>query len=331
MFGYPLLVMDAARRIHTAVPFPSPHGAPANHFAHTRVLATAHDKEGIRPPADSLSSVAWLDVTKEPVILSVPAIDRFFLLPIWSSWYELLDVVSTRTAASGNRHFAIVGPRWHGKLPERVQGISSSTDSVWINGRFQAMGVEDIEHVHRLQDQIRLTPLSAWGGTGETRSQPFPTDVDPKMPPVEQVSKMEAPVYFARLAKLMQRAMARPCDEPMVERLDQIGFTPGGDFALEKLPEITTQALRAAVITAKQKIAQAEQEAIPALSNKWALYVHPGRYETNYLNRAVAVRLALASSPVEDGSVSASTDSDGEPLKGAHQYMIRFDHGQIHR
>jgi hypothetical protein len=330
VFGYPLLVMDAARRVHTAVPSASPQGAPANQFAHTRILADARDRNVARPNVDSLGSVAWLDVSKEPVILNIPSIDRYFCLPIWSAWYDLLYVASTRTVGSGNRVFAIVGPWWEGNLPERVERVHSPTETVWINARFQASGVEDSEAVHRLQDQLRLTPLSEWGTAVEHHPQPFPTNVDQRSTPVEQVDLMDASTFYSRLAKLLQKSRPRTCDLPVIEQLKQIGLEATEDFSLEDLPETTSHAMRTAATSARMKIAAAEEKAIPALANNWSLHVHPGRFETNYLNRAVAVRLGLASSPVEDVvSLRTNTDSNGDFLKGTHQYVIRFDQSHI--
>jgi hypothetical protein len=329
IFGYPLVVMDVARRIHTAVPFPTPQAAPTNQFAHTRVVAGAHDKDIVRPNADSLDSVAWLDVSKEPVILRIPLIDRYFLFPIWSAWYDLLEVISPRTVGRGDRHIAIVGPEWHGKLPARVDRVTAPTETVWINGRFQAAGVEDIESVHRLQNQVLLVPLSEWGKTMTPRTHLFLVNLDVKTNPQEQVARMDASTFYTRLSQLLLHTNPRSADAPMVEQLRRIGVYGNANFALRNLRDETVQAMRAAVPSAQLKIASAERQAVPRLPSKWAVHVHPGRYETNYLYRAVGVKLGLAAAPVEEVfRLHTNMDETGDPLRGSHRYTITFEHLQ---
>src|SRR5262249_4618751 len=98
VYGYPLVLMDIARRSETAVATPSLRRAPANQFAHGRFPSAPYDKDEGHPHADCLRSTAWLDLAKEPVVLTLPKTQRYYLLSFWSAWYEIFATISLRNS-----------------------------------------------------------------------------------------------------------------------------------------------------------------------------------------------------------------------------------------
>src|SRR3954464_10998257 len=88
IYGYPLVLMDVMRRAQTSVPFPNSHSAPINRFAHERFLPGPHYKGFVRPHADGVASSAWLDLSDGPIVLNIPATDRYYLLSAMSAWHE---------------------------------------------------------------------------------------------------------------------------------------------------------------------------------------------------------------------------------------------------
>src|SRR5262249_44423531 len=82
IYGYPLVTMEMTRRVMTNVEKPDGKLAPMGQFANLRSYPTAADKEVTAPNADTLYSLAWLDLAKEPYILSLPDEDgRYYLMP----------------------------------------------------------------------------------------------------------------------------------------------------------------------------------------------------------------------------------------------------------
>ena len=126
---------------------------------------TAAFKDVTAPNADTLYTIAWLDVSKEPWVLSIPDMkDRYFLMPMLSGWTDVFQVPGKRTTGTKAQKYAITGPGWTGTLPEGVTEYKSPTGMVWILGRIYCTGTpEDYKAVHALQDKFSVVPLSSYG------------------------------------------------------------------------------------------------------------------------------------------------------------------------
>jgi hypothetical protein len=84
LYLYSLVTMDITRKQLTNVePDKVPFHNPMNMFANAAAYPTADEKVVVRPNFDTLYSSAWLDLTKEPMIVSVPDTHgRYYLLPM---------------------------------------------------------------------------------------------------------------------------------------------------------------------------------------------------------------------------------------------------------
>jgi hypothetical protein len=87
LYFYPLVTMDLTRKQLTNVEPGKGFGGPMNMFANVPAYPTAADRTVVRPNFDTLYSSAWLDLTKEPMIVSVPDTNgRYYLLPMLDMW-----------------------------------------------------------------------------------------------------------------------------------------------------------------------------------------------------------------------------------------------------
>ena len=134
-----------------------------NQFGHRQAFPTPESKGVVSPNADTLYSVAWLDLAREPMVLHVPDTKgRYYVMQLLDAWTNVSPPRET-----DHRHeegdFAIIGPGWKGELPAGITAIHSPTRMVWLLGRTQTNGPADFPAVHAIQEQYRLTPLGAWG------------------------------------------------------------------------------------------------------------------------------------------------------------------------
>ena len=114
VYLYPLVMMDVTRRqMSNYAPGKKPGHGPMNTFAHYREYPNATMREVVRPNFDTLYSLAWLDLTQGPVIVSVPDTDgRYYLLPLLDMWTDVFACPGKRTTGTGAGHFAIVPLGW---------------------------------------------------------------------------------------------------------------------------------------------------------------------------------------------------------------------------
>ena len=134
-------------------------------FARARSYPDASFHDVTAPNADTLYTMAWLDLGKEPYVLSLPnAHGRYYLMPMLNAWTTVFQVPGKRTTGTGPQKYAITGPGWSGTLPAGVSEYKSLTNLVWILGRIYCTGTpKDYKAVHEMQDKITLVPLSSYG------------------------------------------------------------------------------------------------------------------------------------------------------------------------
>jgi len=168
IYGYSLMTSDITGKAFTNIVAPNVETfqAPLNQMVSIPRYPAADYKGVTAPNADTLYSGAFLDLSKEPIILSYPDMhDRYFLFPIYSEWTNVLAAPGKRTLGTGAQTIAIIGPKWQGTLPSGItQKVKSPTNSAFIIGRVYADGTpEDYAAVNAAQKEFKLVPLSSYG------------------------------------------------------------------------------------------------------------------------------------------------------------------------
>jgi hypothetical protein len=333
IFGYPLVLMDVTRRVMTAVSKPGAGRAPVNQIGHLREFPDYTFTDVVSPNADTLYSASWIDVTKEPMVLSVPAAGkRYYLMPLLDGWTNVFASPGTRTTGEDRGDFAITGPRWTGTLPGGLREIKSPTGMVWMIGRTQTNGKADYDAVHKMQDQYKLTPLSAWGKAYQApASVPVEQGVDMKVPPLEQVAKMDVTTFFNRLNALMKDNPPAAADAAAMARFAAIGVAPGKTFDLKSLDPAVARGLDGVALAGQEAIISAAKKPHGAKVNGWdSLPANTGKYGTDYAWRAAVALVGLGANVREDAMYPHTmTDAGGRPLSGKNHYVVRFRKGQL--
>jgi hypothetical protein len=330
IYGYPLVTMEMTRRVITNVAAPVGSRAPMGHLVKLRQYPDASFRDVTAPNADTLYTTAFIDVGREPYVLSLPDMKgRYALFPMLDGWTTVFQVPGKRTTGTGAQAYAITGPGWRGTLPSGVIEYRSRTNIVWILGRIYCTGTpEDYREVHALQDQVGLVPLSAHG-------QPYtppPGTVDPTLdmrtPVRDLVNRMDAVQFFTLLARLLKDNPPAATDAPALARFARIGLVPGQDFDASRL--------RADFVSRIPQVGfdriMLQFKVNPAIQNinGWAFTTKTGIYGTDYLMRALITAIGLGANRPQDAIYpTSSKDAEGNDYDGANRYVLRFAPGQL--
>lgn len=332
IYLYPLVLMDVTRESLTNAPAGSKPGAgPPNVFSHIRAYPAADMRDVVRPNFDTLYSIAWLDVTAEPVVVSVPDTEgRYYLLPMIDMWSDVFAVPGKRTTGTAAGHYAVVPPSWSGTLPEGIESIVAPTPHAWVVGRTQTNGPSDYEAVHKVQDGYRITPLSQWGK--DPVPVPFQPDpgADITTEPMSRVHGMTAEQFFDRGARLMATNPPHLSDWSQVARLKRIGIEPGKPFELDTAAADVRSAIEGAPEEA-MGLMRSKLPTIARVSNGWQMNTDTmGVYGNYYLKRAIVAQVGLGANQPEDAIYPMLlADSNGEPLDGQRDYVLHFEKRQL--
>lgn len=332
IYGYPLVLMDMTRQVGTNVPRFGENAAPVNQFGSKRSFPDATFTTVVSPNADTLYSFAFLDISKEPMVLTVPEMgNRYYLMQMLDAWTNVFAAPGTRTTGNGKGNFAITGPFWKGRLPEEIQEIKSPTNMVWIIGRTQTNGKSDYAAVHDIQNKYKLAPLSSFGQQYSVPdSMPVNPNIDMTTAPVDQVTRMDAVTFFGRLNALMKNNPPASADAEAIKRFAEIGIAPGRAFDLKDLDSSITQQIVGGARDAMARIFAAGKKPHGKNIGGWQFLPSVGRYGTDYFWRSVVALVGLGANLAEDAIYSrATTDAKGELLTGANQYLVHFQKGQL--
>lgn len=333
LYGYSLITTEVTRVQMSNVPELRGLQAPMGQFLNVPRYPPADYRGVSAPNADTLYSLAWLDLNAEPMVFSHPDMgNRFFLFPMYSLWMPVVESPGSRTTGGRAANFLITGPGWSGQVPAGMIRIASPTRYLVILGRTFADGTDaDYAAVNALQAQYKLTPLSAFGGTFTYRAPP----VDPN-PGFSMTDKPQAVIlglsaedYFTRLARLMGGAAPPPPeDAPILARMAQVGIVPGQPFDASKLPAAARESLRDLPQRALRSI-EANRSAMGTMVNGWIVTKGLGRYGTDYMKRALVAAFGWPANLEDDAIYPYTTvDSEGRTLNGANRYTLTFPAGQ---
>jgi hypothetical protein len=330
VYGLPIVIMAITMKKATNVPRPTGMAAPLNRFANPRAYPSAQFRQVVRANVDTLYSSAFLDLTAEPLVLSVPDTrGRYYLLPMFDAWTNVFASPGARTTGTGAGHFVITGPGCTVTLPAGMRELKAPTNLVWILGRTQTNGPADYPAVHAIQDGYQLVPLSAFGKAYASPEGVADATLESKTPPVEQVQGMSVVQYLNELATLLKSNPPPPTDAPVLAQLAKLGVIPGEKFAIARLDPAFAKGLEGAVTVALARLQEAARQTGAAV-NGWRIpTTFLGNYGTNYRARAIIALIALgANLPADAVYPTTFVDADGLPLNGAHRYRLHFEPGR---
>ena len=331
-YGLPLVTTNKTFKNQTSVNVSNGEGfGPVNQFNHVRELTDAEDRAVVAPNYDTLYSIAWLNLKNQPQIIHVPKVkDRYFVIPLMSPYTEdFKNLGSVNGTKPGD--YAVVGPNaGKVKLPKGVKKIKSPYDRVWIIERTYVDNHDpkDVKRVHKIQNELSLTPLKHYGDKDWKKPKPKKPDTtvdSPELPGGLQ--------YFDRLGKELVKFPPPAADQPELDRLAEIGVGPG--LKPSENTELSPDTLRGM----KDAVAGGYDSVIKDLTKSYLdgfadhngyLVMPTGTYGTDYTGRAMVTQVGLgALLPEEAIYPLAQIDQNYGRLNGSKDYVLHIPAGEL--
>ena len=319
LYAFPLVLMDATRKVSTNTETPNGARAPINQFIHAEKLADAASRAVVTPNVDTIYTQAFLDVGSEPMLYGVPQTDRFFNVQVLDAW------TNTAAVLEAPGLYAITRSDWQGELPEGVQRIDVPTTRVWTIARIVLSGQEDLPNVRAIQDKMQLMPLSAY--QMDSWTAPAGT-YDPAYDfvPVQHVLALSPQEFFDTANQLMETNPPAAADAPVLRELAALHVGPGEKFDDKALGLFSGLRWKLMLLQLKGKL-KAEAANYAQQMGQWIYYGDPiGDFGTAYTYRAMVALMGLGANTT-DVAIYPKTDVDstGAVLTGKKTYTLHIE------
>jgi hypothetical protein len=302
LYGFPIVLMDETLQGLTGPERSCSLGADINTFTHVTDIPDANFKAVVRPNVDTLYSSAMLDLSTGPQLLEMPAVeDRYVLMALLDAWSNNFAGVGTQSHGEGEGRYVIVGPDWRGHTPHGYTRIKAPTNLVWIIGRTEVWGEEDIPAVNNIQHQYQLSPL-LHGVHNHLNKNQFKyigkntencVDDKNKTPPIDVVKGLNGEEFFTRLSSLIEQQPPVKDQQWMLKILGEIGVGPYATKSVNDLSRFEKRQLNSGI-----NIAQASIDAAITAMGLGGWGPNPdkiplGDYNQRYLIRAIVAQVGF--------------------------------------
>ena len=336
VYGYPLILMDLTRKVGTNVEAPGikQSSAPINQFGHYREFPDHNLTDVVKPNVDTYYSTFFFDLSEEAFVLSVPATERYYLLPMLDAYTNVFESPGTRTTGTDAEDFLITGPFWEGEVPDGMTQIKAPTSLVWLLGRTQVNSKKDgATVVKAIQDGYKLVPLKSFG-KAYTAPKGVVNEEYKSIVPVKTIEAMPISTFFNELAALMVKNPPLEGDDAIINDMAKIGIVAGKPFSMDGFSDAVKEKLKAIPNAVDKNFKSIIASQDPStLINGWSKsYQMPnmGNYGKDYDFRALIAYVGLGANLSKDAVYpNTALDGDGNLLDAENKYVVHFEKDQI--
>ncbi len=304
--------------------------APWNTLVNNARLYTPADTAIQTPNSDTPYSFVGADLRAEPLVLSVPAIDkdRYYSLQFIDMYTFNFAYVGSRATGSDAGNFLLAGPDWHGETPAGVKAvIRSETEFAFVGYRTQLFSADDIDNVKKIQAGYKVQPLSQFLGKPAPPAPPAVDFIKPLSPEAERTS----PEFFNVLNFVLGFCPPNPAETDILARFAKLGIGPHGAFDAKALSPEMLKAVQDGMADAWATFKDYKETELDTSKRTSA----DGFGTREFLNGDYLARFSGAVLGIYGNSKDEAiyplyfVDSAKKPLSGAKSYELRFAPGDL--
>jgi hypothetical protein len=303
--------------------------APLNRIGNVPRVFTPEDRAVQGPNSDTPYSFLGLDLRTEPIVLTVPKIekDRYFSIQLIDLYTHNFDYIGSRTTGNDGGRFLIAGPGWKGSTPKGItKVIRSETELVLAVYRTQLFSPDDLDKVKAIQAGYKVQPLSAFLGQPAPEPAPAIDFIEPLTR--EEINK--SPKLFQQLNFILQFCPTHPSEKDLMARFAKLDIGAGKTFDWNKFSPEIQAAIGQGIADAWADFAQLKERGDAGEVGSADIFGTREHLQNNYLYRWAGGALGLwGNSEAEAIYPAYWIDADGQKLDGAHRYTLRFAPGQL--
>jgi len=298
--------------------------APFNQIANDASVFTYKDTAVITPNSDTPYSILSMDLRAEPLVLSVPAVEksRYYSVMLCDSNTFNYGYIGSRATGNEAGNYLVVGPKWQGETPPGIKKVfRSSTEFSSAAYRTQLFNQEDMPNVLKIQEGYKVQPLSTY-----LKKLPPPAAPTIHFPKIDK--EMVSTGFFDYLDFMLQFAPAGPEEEAIRAKLARIGVGAGKTFEFKDLSPIHKTAVALGMKEGNSKVDQYLDKGMKTI-NGWkvgSLFGDRKFFNGNWLKRAAAAKGGIYGNDAAEAMYPLTkTLANGEPLDGSqNNYTLTF-------
>ncbi|MCF5545817.1 DUF1254 domain-containing protein [Pseudomonas salomonii] len=329
LYGYPVVEMYKTLYTQAVDKGGANFKAPFNHIGNTAQVFTPRDTAFVTPNADTPYSFVWMDLRKEPLVLTLPKIDdnRYYSVQLIDLYTQNIAYLGTRSTGNNGGHYMIAGPDWKGQQPVDVDRVIYSESNIaYALYRTQLFDEKDLSKVKQIQNGYKVQPLSAYV------KQPAPAKVAKIEWPKPMATMTEGPQLFRYLNFMLAFAAPQDSEKDLMARFARIGIAPGAAFKVKDLTAEQRKALEEGIADGRAEFAAFKKDKVDTHQvTSSDLFGSRDRLKNNYLYRYAGANLGIFGNSTDEAIyMSYFVDSEGKPANGArHSYTVHFAKDQL--
>ena len=330
VYGFPMVDNYRVQHAYFVDTANKEYKASWNTLVNTPRVYTPADTAVQTPNSDTPYSFAGLDLRAEPMVFTVPKIEkgRYYSIQLIDAYTFNFDYAGSRTTGNDGGSYLIAGPDWHGTAPKGIAKIfHSETQFVLPVVRTQLFNPADIDNVKTVQAGYKLQPLSAFLGQPAPAAAPPIAFIKP-LTPDEQKTSLE---FFNIMNFAMQYTPANPSEKDLMVRFAKIGVGAGKTVDVSALSPEASAAMTAGMTDAWAEFAEFKKTKMDTgLVTSGDIFGTREYLKNNYMYRMAAAVLGIYGNSKQEAMYPMYlADSAGQVMTGANKYTMHFAPGEL--